>query len=104
MQVTFIESPLFTKYVYDYLNDDEYASFQSYLAHNPEKGDLIRGGGGLRKIRCAAKGKGKSGGARVIYYYIKNSEIRLVMIYPKNELENISEQTLKILRKELPND
>lgn len=105
MYVTFIESPIFTRYVYDYFDDHEYSTFQAFLAKNPEKGDLIRGGGGLRKIRCAAKGKGKSGGVRVIYYYhLKNSEIRLVMIFPKNELENISEKTLKILREEIPND
>ncbi len=104
MNITFIESPLFSKYVHEYLSDEEYSVFQVDLAKNPVKGDLIRGGGGLRKIRCAAKGKGKSGGVRVIYYYLqKNSEIGLVMIFSKSELENISEKTLKILRKEMPN-
>jgi hypothetical protein len=50
-----------------------------------------------------AKGKGKSGGVRIIYYhYTKNCKIILMLIYGKNEIDNISSDTLKWLRKELP--
>ena len=64
----FIESTAFTKYVYDYLSDDEYLGLQSFLLLYPESGKVVPGSGGVRKIRWAMTGKGKSGGVRVIYY------------------------------------
>ena len=54
----YIESPLFSKLINSYLEDEEYAAFQWDLALHPEKGDLIPGSGGLRKIRWAGKGRG----------------------------------------------
>lgn len=99
----FVELPLFEKDVYDYLDDDEYGAFQWHLRQHPDSGDVIQSGGGIRKIRWSAKGKGKSGGVRIIYYhYAKNSEITLMLIYGKNEMGNISPEMLKRLRKELP--
>lgn len=99
----FTELPLFEKHIYEYLNDDEYCAFQWYLSQNPEAGDVIPGGGGIRKIRWGAKSKGKRGGIRVIYYYYsKKSEITLMLVYSKNEMGSISKETLKYLRKELP--
>jgi mRNA-degrading endonuclease RelE of RelBE toxin-antitoxin system len=65
--LTFVESPTFTRQINELLTDAEYAAFQQELAANPVAGDVIPGLGGLRKIRMAAKGKGKRGGARVIY-------------------------------------
>lgn len=99
----FTELPLFEKYIYDYLNDDEYAAFQWDIAQHPDAGNLIKGGGGIRKIRWTAKGKGKRGGVRIIYYhYVSRCEIILMLIYVKNEMNDISPETLKHLRKELP--
>jgi len=66
--MVFIETPTFTKTITGLLTDDEYRLLQNELAQNPEEGDLIPGGGGVRKIRFAAQGKGKRGGARLIYY------------------------------------
>lgn len=98
----FIESPLFTKLIHDYMDDDEYAALQWYLVQNPEKGDMIPRSGGLRKIRWQHKEKGKSGGVRIIYYYKNNKgEIWLLTIYAKNEVANIHSSILKELRKEL---
>ncbi len=57
---TFIESPIFSRQVYDYLDEEEYASFQIYLASVPEAGDLVKDSGGVRKIRWKRKGCGKS--------------------------------------------
>jgi hypothetical protein len=62
----FIETSIFTRQVLELLTDEEYADLQSELAANPLAGDVIEGTGGLRKVRVAAKGKGKRGGARVI--------------------------------------
>ena len=66
--ITFIESPLFTKQVYDYLSDEEYAAFQTFLANSPDAGNIVKGSGGIRKVRWKQKGTGKSGGVRVMYF------------------------------------
>jgi hypothetical protein len=62
------------------LTDDEYRSLQLALLLRPEQGALIQGGRGLRKIRWTQKGKGKRGGARVIYYWYRDDGI-LFMLY-----------------------
>jgi hypothetical protein len=101
----FIESPIFTRLVYNYISDHEYGVLQQYLALHPESGDLIPQSGGLRKIRVAMKNRGKSGGARVIYYFKKSqSEIWWLTIYTKNEVENLPIKALKALAKELSYD
>ncbi|MGH8190585.1 MAG: hypothetical protein ACREP2_03980 [Rhodanobacteraceae bacterium] len=80
----FIETSVFTRQVLGLLTDDEYVDLQSELAANPLAGDVIQGTGGLRKVRVAAKGQGKRGGARVIYYYASGAaQIRLLLIYTK---------------------
>jgi len=55
----FIEATAFAKYVYDYLTEDEYLGLQSFLLQNPEAGKIVRGSGGVRKVRWAITGKGK---------------------------------------------
>ena len=61
----FVETAIFTKRVLGLLSEDSYGAVQTHLAKQPDDGDIIRGGGGLRKIRWAAKGHGKRGGVRV---------------------------------------
>jgi mRNA-degrading endonuclease RelE of RelBE toxin-antitoxin system len=69
-----------------------------FLAQNPELGAIIQGSGGLRKVRWAYGGKGKSGGSRVIYYYHKSEfEIYMLTIYSKNSQENLSKSEIKSL-------
>src|SRR5258706_6396228 len=100
----FIEAAAFTKYVYDYLSDDEYLGFQSFLLLHPEWGKVVPGSGGVRKIRWAMSGKGKSGGVRVIYYFKRQEdEIWLLTIYSKNEVENIPAHVLRQMAKEIEN-
>ena len=100
--VVFIEAPIFSRLVYKYLNEDEYAALQWTLAVRPETGKLIPGGGGLRKIRWSAKGQGKRGGTRIIYYFQKETgEIWLITIYAKSEIENIPTKTLKAIKEAL---
>ena len=65
---TFVEAPLFTKLVGEYLTDEEYAALQAALAEDPELGDVIPGSGGVRKVRWGTRGRGKRGGVRVIYF------------------------------------
>lgn len=72
----FIEAPAFTRHVADYLTDDQYRELQRQLAETPEKGDLISGTGGFRKLRWSdqRRGKGRRGGLRIIYYYFRADE------------------------------
>ena len=49
--LSFIETPLFTPLVYDYLSDEEYAALQAHLAQDPESGEVVPGSGGVRKLR-----------------------------------------------------
>jgi hypothetical protein len=67
----FIEAPAFTRYVAQYLDDDEYRLLQNRLAINPDLGDVMPGTGGFRELRWAdpRRGKGRRGGLRIIYYY-----------------------------------
>ena len=94
-----IETPIFTKKVTFLLSEDEYRKLQNELINNPEKGRIIRGSGGLRKIRWSVRGRGKSGGVRTIYYWIsKNETILMLYMYPKNVQENLTSAQLKILK------
>ena len=100
----FIEATAFTKHVYKYLSDDEFLGLQSFLLEYPEAGKVVPGSGGIRKVRWAIAGKGKSGGVRVIYYFKRQeSEIWLLTIYSKNEIENIPAHILRQIAKEIQN-
>ncbi len=87
------------------MKDEEYRLFQLYLMNNPEKGDIIKGSGGVRKIRWAINNKGKSGGIRVIYYWKdKASEMWLLTLYAKNEQDSIPAHILKQIAQEIQDD
>jgi hypothetical protein len=95
----FIETSIFTRQVQELPADEDYANFQCGLAANPLAGDVIEGTNGLRKIRVAAKSKGKRGGARVIYYYVSDAaQIRLLLIYAKNRKDDLTGDEKRILR------
>ena len=94
-----IETPIFTKKIAGILSEDEYREMQWSLAINPEAGPVIPGGGGLRKLRWSASGKGKSGGVRVIYYvYARDQKIYLLYTYKKSEQEDLTRKQLRILK------
>lgn len=100
--MVFIETALFTKYLQDYLNDDEYRQLQNFLIEQPEAGDLIQGTGGLRKLRWNSNNKGKRGGIRVIYYWqVSEDQIYFFTLYAKNEMSDLSEKEKKALKKML---
>ncbi len=103
--MVFIESSLFRKLLFSYLSDEEYRLFQLFLMENPDKGNIVKGSGGVRKIRWAIKNKGKSGGIRVIYYWKKEAdEIWLLTLYSKNEKDTIPGHVLKQIAQEIKND
>jgi hypothetical protein len=66
---------------------------------NPEQGDIIKGGGGIRKLRFALQGVGKRGGARVIYYWLRDDgQIYMLLIYPKSKKDDLTDQEVAVLR------
>ncbi|MDP2371590.1 type II toxin-antitoxin system RelE/ParE family toxin [Rhodoferax sp.] len=82
--------------------EDERAEFASFIALDPEAGSVIRGSGGVRKVRWVREGTGKSGGVRVIYLARNEAgEVYLLTLYAKSESENISLSTLKEIRRAL---
>jgi hypothetical protein len=99
--VEFKETTFFTKQIAKLLNDDEaYRGLQAELLNNPEAGDLIPGTGGLRKIRCAVPGKGKRGGIRAIYYFIRIEGIfYMLFAYLKGDQEDLTHDQKKALKK-----
>ncbi len=100
----FLEAAAFTKYIYDYLSEDEYFGLQNFLLQYPESGKVVPGSGGIRKVRWAIAGRGNSGGVRVIYLFKKqDDEIWLLTIYSKNEVENTPAHILRQIAKEIEN-
>lgn len=98
--VIFIETPVFTKRLHGLLDDGSYAAFQHQLADNPELGIVIEGTGGIRKVRVASHGHGKRGGSRVIYYHFSSAaQIALLLIYPKNEKDDLTSDECKTLKR-----
>lgn len=86
-----IETSVFTRQITRLLSEEEYRRFQADLAANPGMGSLIRGSGGIRKVRVAVGSRGKSGGARVIYYRaVRRSLILLLYAFPKNAAANLT--------------
>ena len=100
----FIETSIFTKQIREIASDDELKDLQKELIATPDAGSLIVGTGGLRKIRMATGAKGKSGGARIIYFLATEEVIYLVLAYPKSTKVSLSateKASLKELTKRL---
>ena len=102
---TVIETPVYSNKVSGILTDDERDAFAVYIASNPTAGAVVPGSGGVRKVRWTQQARGKSGGARVIYFNrLANGEIWLLTIYSKGERATIPAQELKLIRKAIDND
>jgi mRNA-degrading endonuclease RelE of RelBE toxin-antitoxin system len=100
--VVFVETPVFYRRVQQFLSDDEYAEMQSFLAVRPEAGSIIKGSGGLRKMRWAGSGRGKRGGLRIIYYWwVAKDRISLLLVYPKNEMDDLTADQVRQLKSQL---
>ena len=94
-----IETPIFTRQVQDQLPAEEYRLLQLHLVQRPDAGSIIPGSGGLRKLRWRLPGRGKRGGARIIYYW-KRAPGRLFLqfLYAKNVRSDLSRAQLRVLR------
>ncbi len=102
MMFSFIETKLFSQLRESYLADDDYAKLQEALIERPERGAVIPGSGGVRKLRWAQPGRGKRGGIRVVYYAkVRDGVLFMLTLYAKNEEENIPAHILRKIREEL---
>ena len=105
MLITIVELPEFIKKSEKVLQKEERDELLYYLSSNPKAGNLIQGTGGIRKLRWASKGKGKSGGSRVIYFFHNETiPLFLLTIFNKNEKINLTKSErndLSMMTKEL---
>lgn len=98
--ITIVETREFLALVDKLMTEDERARLVAHLAMNPEIGDLIPGGGGIRKLRWALPGRGKRGGARVIYFFhSERIPLFLLSAYAKNQREDISDAERNAFRR-----
>ena len=93
----FVETSVFTKRIQALLTDEEYQGLQHVLAENPKAGEVIPGGGGLRKIRWRTGGAGKRGGIRVIYYCESAHRLYMIYAFSKSEQADLTKAQLKAL-------
>jgi hypothetical protein len=98
--LTLIEHPTFTKNVLQVFEDNEYRELQAELIADPKGGDVIPGLSGLRKLRWSAKGKGKRGGARIIYLHLRKvGIIYLFYLFTKGDITDLPPDKKKHLSK-----
>jgi hypothetical protein len=101
--MTVLETPSFLRDAAAALTDEERTEAISFLAANPETGDIMRDTGGARKLRWRAKGRGKRGGVRVIYYYHNESlPLFLLNVFAKNEKPNLTKAERNEMKTLLP--
>lgn len=93
-----METSVFTRLIRELLPDEMYRRLQAYLVVNPDAGDVIPDGAGLRKLRWRMEGKGKRGGLRVIYYRIDRGRIYLLYVYRKRDQPNLTKTQIRALR------
>jgi hypothetical protein len=94
----FIETPIFTRAIVALLDDEAYRLLQLALLQRPARGAVIRGSGGLRKLRWSIPGQGKRGSLRIIYFWDEASATcYLLYAYPKNAQEDLTARQLRVL-------
>jgi mRNA-degrading endonuclease RelE of RelBE toxin-antitoxin system len=101
MRAVFVELPAFERHRAEYLDEMEYAAFQTFLMEQPDAGDVVPDSGGLRKLRFGdlRRQKGKRGGLRIIYYWWKpGSQFWLFTIYGKGEMADLTTTQRRLLK------
>ncbi len=97
-------TPAFEKKANALLTKETFEDLLDYLESNPNKGDLISGTSGVRKLRwkTGKNDRGKSGGVRVLYHYSKGILVLLITLYGKSERDNISHRERNELKRTIP--
>lgn len=94
-----LETSIFTRQVTALLSQEEYRLLQLHLVSRPEAGTVIKGSGGLRKVRWSVGGRGKRGGVRIIYYLARpRDRILLLLMYSKTAHDDLTPDQVKVLR------
>ncbi len=102
---TVIETPIYSAKVAGILDADDRDAVAAFISVFPEAGNVVCGSGGVRKMRWARPGRGKSGGARIIYYNrLKSSDIWLLTIYAKGDRATIPAHELKLIKEAIEGD
>lgn len=95
---TVAETPTFTRQTDKLFTEDEKRELIDFLAENPLAGDEIPGTGGVRKLRFAASGRGKRGGARIIYYYLDDTmPLYALLAYAKNAKDDMTPDEKRVV-------
>jgi len=95
----FVFLPSFERSVAGVLSEGDIRELECTLLENPREGPVMRGTGGVRKVRAAAEGRGKSGSARVVYLYVEAREkIYFLLCFPKNEQANLTPEQARRIR------
>lgn len=95
----FMETSGFSKIRENYFDDSQFNMLQLYLMDRPDAGNIIKGSGGIRKLRWGMQGQGKRGGVRVIYYWItKDNQILFLTAYAKSKASDLSQNAIKTMR------
>ncbi len=94
-----IETRIFTRRIKDLMSDDDYRELQETLVNRPDMGNVIKGTGGLRKVRWKRGGSGKSGGVRVIYYWMtEEKQIYMLFVYQKSKQDDLAPEQINSLK------
>jgi mRNA-degrading endonuclease RelE of RelBE toxin-antitoxin system len=101
--MTVVETPFFLRKAADLLDEEERAELVLFVGASPDVGDVIPEAGGVRKPRWSARGKGKRGGVRVIYYFHNEAfPLLLLTVYAKNQKANLTKAERNDLKKLVP--
>jgi len=101
--MTVVETPFFLRKAASLLDEEERLELVAFLGMNPEAGEVVPEAGGVRKVRWAARGKGKRGGSRVIYYFHSETlPLFLLTIYSKTQKANLTKAERNEFRKLIP--
>lgn len=95
---TVAETPTFSRQAEKLFNEEEKRELIDFLAENPLAGSEIPGTGGVRKVRFASSGRGKRGGARIIYYYLDETmPLYALLAYAKNTKADLTPDEKRIV-------
>lgn len=95
----FVRLPSFERGAEGLLTEEDIRALEQTLIQNPRAGAVLRDAGGVRKVRVAIEGRGKSGSARVVYLYVEVREkVYLLLVFAKNQQANLSSEQLKRVR------
>jgi mRNA-degrading endonuclease RelE of RelBE toxin-antitoxin system len=95
----FVETRVFSRWRQEYLEEEQFRALQNQLVEKPQSGARIPGTGGLRKLRWGTQDRGKRGGVRVIYFFVEQrSLILLLLVYPKNVQDDLTTEQTRMLK------